>query len=86
MSDSLRPRAPWRKSSHSANGADCVEAAPAWRKSSRSANGATCAEAAPVDTAVAIRDSKDPDGPRLAFTPRGWDSFLARVKRGDTDL
>ncbi|WP_159072324.1 DUF397 domain-containing protein [Streptomyces sp. CMB-StM0423] len=28
-----------------------------------------------------MRDSKDPRGPRLAFTPAAWDAFVAAVKR-----
>ncbi|WP_084219845.1 DUF397 domain-containing protein [Spirillospora albida] len=40
-----------------------------WRKSSRSAsNGAECVELAGVSGAVAVRDSKDPDGPVLLLT------------------
>lgn len=40
-----------------------------WRKSSRSAsNGAECVELAALAGAVAVRDSKDPDGPVLLLT------------------
>jgi hypothetical protein len=35
---------------------------------------------------VAVRDSKDPEGPRLAVTPRGWAAFTRRVKAGDYSL
>lgn len=28
---------------------------------------------------IAVRDSKDPAGPALTFTPTAWRSFLARV-------
>jgi hypothetical protein len=35
---------------------------------------------------VAVRDSKDPDGPALAFTPAAWHAFSARICRGDLDL
>ncbi|MEU6034035.1 DUF397 domain-containing protein [Actinomadura sp. NPDC047616] len=65
----------WRKSSYSGeNGGDCVELAGlAWRKSSRSgSNGGDCVELADaggaVADAVAVRDSKDPDGPVLLLT------------------
>jgi hypothetical protein len=77
--------AAWRKSSYSAdNGGNCVEVAPAWQKSSHSGgNGGTCVEVARnLDTVVAVRDSKDPDGPRLAFTPHGWQAFTRQVKTG----
>ncbi len=36
--------------------------------------------------AVAVRDSKDPDGPRLAFRPEQWQSFATQVKVGRFDL
>jgi hypothetical protein len=65
----------WRKSSHSAdNDGDCVELAGLWRKASRSVdNGGNCIENAeasgePVGTLVAVRDSKDSDGPVLLVT------------------
>jgi hypothetical protein len=55
-----------------------------WRKASHStSNGGGCVEvAATRPTHVAVRDSKDPDGPRLAFTPDGWQAFTHRVKTG----
>ncbi|MFF0729445.1 DUF397 domain-containing protein [Streptomyces sp. NPDC004134] len=73
----------WRKSSYSGdNGGNCVEVAADWRKSSYSGNnGGDCVEVAATPTAVPVRDSKDPDGPRLAFSPAAWDDFLAAVKR-----
>ena len=59
-----------------------------WRKSSYSANnGGACVEVCTSDPgAVAVRDSKDPDGPRLAFSPEDWASFTASVKAGRFDL
>jgi hypothetical protein len=35
---------------------------------------------------VAVRDSKDPAGPVLAFTPAEWKAFTRRVKDGGFDL
>ncbi|WP_433370904.1 DUF397 domain-containing protein [Streptosporangium sp. CA-115845] len=57
-----------------------------WRKSSRS-QGTTdnCVEVAFVSGLVAVRDSKDPGGATLAFSPDGWTAFLGRVKTGDFD-
>jgi Domain of unknown function (DUF397) len=61
---------------------------PQWRKSSYSGgNGGACVEVARnLPGAVAVRDSKDPDGPRLAFAPEEWTAFTAGVKAGDFDL
>ncbi|QUH05902.1 DUF397 domain-containing protein [Saccharopolyspora erythraea] len=52
-----------------------------WRKSSRSGGGGngSCVEVAFVRAAVAVRDSKDPDGAALAFTPEAWAAFLGRL-------
>ena len=71
----------WRKSSYSGgNGGQCVEAAALWRKSSRSSsNGGDCVEVAP-GRLIAVRDSKDPDGPRLLFTSTQWQEFPGRIK------
>jgi hypothetical protein len=35
---------------------------------------------------VAVRDSKNPDGPKLAFTRREWEAFAAGVKASRFDL
>jgi hypothetical protein len=53
----------------------------AWRKSSRSGdNGGACVEVGTVGPAVAVRDSKHPDGPLLAFAADTWKAFTAQVK------
>jgi hypothetical protein len=59
-----------------------------WRKSSYSnSNGGGCVEVARLPVpAVAVRDSKDPDGPRLVLTPDGWQAFVAGVKAGEFGL
>jgi Domain of unknown function (DUF397) len=52
-----------------------------WRKSSYSgANGGQCVEVASTDR-VMVRDTKDKDGAKLAFSPGAWQAFTARVKR-----
>ncbi|MBV9854399.1 MAG: DUF397 domain-containing protein [Streptosporangiaceae bacterium] len=52
-----------------------------WRKSSYSGNnGGACIEVGTADGAIAVRDSKDPDGPRLAFGREAWQAFTATVK------
>jgi hypothetical protein len=59
-----------------------------WRKSSYSnGNGGACVEVARnLPRAVAVRDSKDPEGPELAFAPPQWRVFTAHVKAGHFDL
>lgn len=39
-------------------------------------NNANCVEVAFLEAAVAVRDSKDPDGPALVVSPRSWANFL----------
>jgi hypothetical protein len=52
-----------------------------WRKARRSAgNGGECVEVACLPGAVAVRDSKDPHGPKLAFSRDAWRTFAGRVK------
>ena len=53
-----------------------------WRKSSYSGgNGGNCVEIAALpDHGRAVRDSKDPDGPKLVFAPATWRAFTAAVK------
>jgi hypothetical protein len=59
-----------------------------WRKSSYSGgNGGNCVEVARnLPTIVAVRDSKNPDGPALTMSPAGWDAFVQGIKQGDFDL
>ena len=73
----------WRKSSYSAgNGGNCVEVAEVWRKSSYSAsNGGDCVEVAACADTVHVRDSKDKEGPQLAFSPDAWAGFLAYARQ-----
>jgi hypothetical protein len=56
-----------------------------WRKSSYSGgNGGACVEVAVLrDGGLAVRDSKDPDGARLAFTADEWATFTTGVKAGE---
>ncbi|MFI0719777.1 DUF397 domain-containing protein [Streptomyces sp. NPDC021224] len=49
-----------------------------WFKSSYSSNaGPECVEVATSPRTVHVRDSKDPEGPALAFAPAAWSAFLA---------
>ena len=53
-----------------------------WRKSSHSGgNMGECVEVATkFPGVVALRDSKNPDGPILTFTTTEWRSFLSHIK------
>ncbi|WP_433394256.1 DUF397 domain-containing protein [Micromonospora sp. KLBMP9576] len=45
-----------------------------------SANGGTCVEVADnLAGVVGVRDSKDPAGPALVFTPTAWRAFVAQL-------
>jgi hypothetical protein len=58
----------WRKSSYSdTNGGDCVEWAPTY---------------ATTTGEVPVRDSKNLDGPALAFTPAAWSTFVTAIQAG----
>jgi hypothetical protein len=53
----------------------------AWRTSSYSgSNGGNCIEVANAAGGVVVRDSKDPQGSRLAFDPQNWQRFTSQVK------
>lgn len=56
-----------------------------WRKSTRSGAAGHCVEVANVPTAVLVRDSKDVDGPVLAFADMAWSGFIAGVRLGEFD-
>ena len=53
-----------------------------WRKSSRSTGGNDCVEVAQAGTSYLIRDSKNPDGARLAVRPQTWAAFIRDIKHG----
>lgn len=52
-----------------------------WHKSSHSNGGeAACVEVADdLPGIVAVRDSKDPDGPKLIFTHSAWHAFTRSI-------
>ncbi|MER6112024.1 DUF397 domain-containing protein [Streptomyces hirsutus] len=57
---------------------------PAWFKSSYSSgtDGNSCVELAVTPGTVHVRDSKNAEGPRLAFAPDTWTSFVPYVSEG----
>ncbi|WP_030921175.1 DUF397 domain-containing protein [Streptosporangium amethystogenes] len=68
-----------------------------WHKSSLSgSSGSDCVEVAVMDVSGTdykadlgplhvIRDSKNPEGPKLFFTRSEWDAFVGGVKLGEFD-
>ncbi|RAY15587.1 DUF397 domain-containing protein [Actinomadura craniellae] len=55
---------------------------PQWRKSTRSGgtDDSACVEVADLGEAIGVRDSKDPEGPKLALPAESFTAFLSRVK------
>ncbi|MQY06429.1 hypothetical protein ACRB68_45170 [Actinomadura sp. RB68] len=54
-----------------------------WRKASRSnTQGGDCVEVARFPAAVGLRDSKDPEGPRLVLGRDAFKAFTDALKAG----
>ncbi|WP_395570685.1 DUF397 domain-containing protein [Streptomyces sp. BK79] len=56
-----------------------------WTKSRHSNAEGNCVEVALVDGGIAVRNSRDPDGPALVYTPAEVAAFLAGAKEGEFD-
>ncbi|WP_320779958.1 DUF397 domain-containing protein [Streptomyces sp. CRN 30] len=56
-----------------------------WTKSRHSNAEGNCVEVARVDGGIALRNSRDPDGPALVYTPAEVAAFVAGAKDGEFD-
>jgi hypothetical protein len=56
-----------------------------WRKSSYSNGQANCVEVADAGQDIAVRDSKEPDGPVLVFGAGEWRAFVSGLTAGEFD-
>lgn len=57
-----------------------------WRTSSRSGGNGACIEVAEAGPVVAVRDSKDRQGPVLVFGRDEWRAFAEAIRAGRLDL
>lgn len=54
-----------------------------WRKSTYSSQNGACVEVARnLPGVVSVRDSKNPDGPKLLVSPAAWRVFVRGLKIG----
>lgn len=54
-----------------------------WTKSSYSGGNGACVEVkSPEVRAIAVRDSKAPEGPSISFVPTSWTAFVRDVNSG----
>ncbi len=56
-----------------------------WRKSSHSGGGNDCVEIAMIHKHAAVRDSKNPAGPRLEFSSAQWTRFIDQASDRSAD-
>ncbi|MGH3154806.1 MAG: DUF397 domain-containing protein [Streptosporangiaceae bacterium] len=57
-----------------------------WVKSSLSFSNGNCVEVADLpEGGVGVRNSRDPHGPVLRFTPGEWDAFIGGAHNGEFD-
>ena len=56
-----------------------------WIKASASDSGGQCVEMSRTPDQIRVRDSKDPAGPVLRFTPAEFAAWLDGARRGEFD-
>ncbi|MFI6284359.1 DUF397 domain-containing protein [Streptomyces sp. NPDC051018] len=67
--------------------ADAELGAEDWRKPWSGPNGASCMETKHLpDGRIALRQSTDPSGPALIWTPEEFGRFITAAKRGEADF
>jgi len=57
----------------------------AWLKAQASSHNGACVEIASIADKIVMRDSKDPDGPILVYTPAEFKAFLGGAQNGEFD-
>jgi Domain of unknown function (DUF397) len=56
--------------------------ASGWRKASfSSGNGGNCVMTKRIGAGMAVGDTKDPDGAKLAFPASAWETFTTALKK-----
>jgi hypothetical protein len=62
------------------------DSGPSWVKSSLSFANGNCVEVASLPGhTIGLRNSRDPEGPVLRFTPDEWHAFLGGARKGEFD-
>jgi hypothetical protein len=64
---------------------EAERASLAWLKAQASTYNGQCVEIASAPGKIAVRDSKDPDGPILVYTPAEFKAFLEGARNGEFD-
>jgi len=68
------------------NSPERPDSGPSWVKSSLSFSNGNCVEVAGLPgRTIGLRNSRDPEGPVLRFTPDEWHAFLGGARNGEFD-
>lgn len=63
-----------------------TDSGQSWRKARRSMANGNCVEICPVNGAIAVRDSHNPGGLILAYSPDAWRAFTSEARQGTFDF